>query len=350
MKIGDFDIQNFGSPYFIAEIGANHNGDVDLAKKLIDAAKAAGWHAAKFQSWSKESIFSRKVYEENFFLSDDYRNRTDHTLESIVEKFSTPADDLRELSNYCASVGIDFCCTPFSKDEADLLVDELKVPFIKVASMDCNNYQFLDYLARKGIPVVLSTGLAALHEIDRAVETIQKVGNDQLVLLHCVAQYPPKLENVNLNNIDLLRDTFPDIEVGYSDHTIGTAIPLAALAKGACLIEKHVTLDKEMFGWDHKVSATPDEMAKIATEGMDIVKSLGNKRRIVSPEDLTTREAYRRSIVSARAIPEGKVIERADLDVKRPGTGLSPEHIHLLVGRLARRNIEADVVISEDDY
>jgi N-acetylneuraminate synthase len=350
MRIGDHEIRNFANPYLIAEIGANHNGDVAIARQLIDAAKEAGWQAAKFQSWSAESIFSRTVYEQNYFLSDDYRNRRDFTLREIVDEYSTTFDELRQLARYCREIGIDFCCTPFSRAEVDFLIDELDVPFVKIASMDCNNYPFLDYVARRGKPIVLSTGLASLHEIDRAVETIERAGNSALVLLHCVSQYPPKLENVNLNNMDLLRSIYPDYAVGFSDHTIGTAIPLAAIAKGAAIIEKHITLDKTMSGWDHKVSATPEEMMVVARDGRQIVTALGAPRRRVTPEDMQTRAAYRRSVVSAREIPEGKRIERADLDAKRPGTGLPPEFIDLIVGRTAKRAIAADEILTHDDF
>ena len=230
MELCGVEVANFAPPFVIAEIGANHNGDMKLAKKLIDCAKASGCHSAKFQSWSPQSLFSKVVYEDNYFLADDYRGRDDFTLKGIVDEFSISADELRDLKQYCDTVNIDFSCTPFSIPEVDFLVDELDLTFIKVASMDINNYQFLDYIARKGKPIVLSTGLAAAHEIDQAVATIEATGNTDLILLHCVAQYPPMLKNINLNNIDMLRETYPDYPIGFSDHTIGTAIPLAAIA------------------------------------------------------------------------------------------------------------------------
>lgn len=350
LEIGNRRIKNFTQPYLIAEIGANHNGDMALAKRLIDATKESGWHAAKFQAWSADSIFSKKVYEDNYFLGDDYRNRTDYTLKEIVDEYSVSFEQLSELSDYCKLVGIDFCCTPFSNKEVDFLVDELKVPFIKIASMDCNNYPFLAYCASKGLPMVLSTGLTSLHEVDRALETCEQAGNVNLSILHCVAQYPPKMENVNLNTMDMLRGIYPDYPIGFSDHSIGSHIPLAAIAKGACIIEKHVTLDKSMFGWDHKVSATPDEMTVIAQCGGDIVEALGHGNRRPSPDDMRTRTAFRRSIVSARPIPAGKIIEAEDLDIKRPGTGLAPESLEMIVGRIARKNIEADVMLTQDDF
>lgn len=163
------------------------------------------------------------------------------------------------MKQFCDDIGIEFASTPFSKKEVDFLVDVLKVKFIKVASMDLNNYPFLEYMPKKGLPIVLSTGLSEMSEIDEAIRTIEKTGNRQIVLLHCVSIYPPDDNEVNLNNIDMLRATYEYL-VGFSDHTIGTSIPLAAVAKGACMIEKHFTLDKEMFGWNYKVSATLEEI------------------------------------------------------------------------------------------
>ena len=350
MKLDGHEVENFGSPYVIAEVGSNHNGDIELAKKLIDEAKAAGCHSVKFQSWSKESIFARQVYEENYFLQDDYRDRTDYTLEEIVETFSVSAEELRQLKSYCDEVGIGFSCTPFSPAEADFLVDELNIEFLKVASMDCINYPFLEYLAKKGVPLILSTGLCAMSEIERAVDVIEKCGNKDIIILHCVSQYPPKMENVNLNNIDMLRDSFPDYPVGFSDHSIGTAIPLAAVAKGACVIEKHFTLDKEMFGWDHKVSGTPGEMSEIVVQGQVISIALGSYCRLVTEADLEKRTAFRRSVVAARGIPAGTIFERGDLDLKRPGTGIAPEYLEMIVGRVAKRNIVFDKMLDFDDF
>ena len=252
-------ICEFEKPYIIAEIGSNHNGDMNLAKKMIDEAKRCGADCVKFQSWSKDTIFSEKVYQDNYFLKDDYRNRTDYTLKEIVDEYSINREDHYLLNEYCKKVGIDFNSTPFSKSEVDLLVDELDVPFIKIASMDLNNIPFLTYVAGRGKPVVISTGLCGLADVSDAVECLQKNGCQKIILLHCVSIYPPADDMVNLNNIDMLRNTF-GCKVGYSDHTIGTVAPLLAMAKGVCIIEKHFTLDKSMVGWDHKVSANPEEL------------------------------------------------------------------------------------------
>jgi N-acetylneuraminate synthase len=277
---------------------------MDLARKLIIQAKEAGADCVKFQSWSKESIFSRKTYEENYFVADDYRSRTDYTLEQIVEEFSISEEELLEMKTFADQVGIDCTSTPFSKREADFLVDKLNSPFIKVASMDLNNYPFLEYLAKKNRPIILSTGLSELYEIDKAIRTIENAGNNKIVILHCVSIYPPKDEQVNLRNILTLQKIYPNYPIGFSDHTLGTSIPIASVALGVCVIEKHFTLDKNMFGWDHKVSATKDEMALIVSESQRVNAALGDFR-ISCVEDQERKTSFRRSIISTRAIKKG---------------------------------------------
>lgn len=335
-------------PYVIAEIGANHNGDLDLAKKMISEAKKCGADCVKFQSWDAETIFSKSVYEANYFLQDDYRNRTDYTLEEIVDKFHIGQEEHIQLKAFCDHVGIDFASTPFSKKEVDLLVDILNVPFIKVASMDLNNIPFLEYIAHKNKPVILSTGLCGMDAIVEAVECLEHNGCKEIVLLHCVSIYPPRDDEVNLNNIDMLRDNF-GYPVGYSDHTLGITAPIMSIAKGVCVIEKHFTLDKDMFGWDHKVSANPEELSAICEAADSGYKMLGQYRRTVQ-ENEERRQAFQRSIVAARDIARGTVIREEDLDFKRPGVGIPPKYISFLIGKTAKRNIRYDEIIKMTDF
>ncbi len=341
-------VYNFGKPYIIAELASNHNGDMEIAKQLILAAKEAGADCVKFQSWSKNTIFSKQKYLDNCFIGDDYRGRDDYTLEEIVEEFSVSEEQLLIMKKYADSLEIDFTSTPFSNREADFLVDDLDAPFIKVASMDLNNYPFLDYVARKGRPVMISTGLSQLYEIDKAIRTIENAGNNEIVILHCVALYPPQDEDINLNNIVSLRNLYP-YPIGFSDHTLGYSVPLAATALGASVIEKHITLDKEMFGWDHKVSAMPDEMKIIVNESLRISKALGS-HRISCVEDASRRNEFRRSIVVTRDLKVGDVISREDCDFKRPGTGIQPGEIGYVVGRKLKRDIESDQILSWNDF
>ncbi len=342
------EVKEFGKPYVIAEIGANHNGDMELAKKMIDIAKECGADCVKFQSWTKESIFSKKVYGDNFFLRDDYRNRTDYTLEQIVDKYHIGIQQHRDLKAYCDKVGIDFASSPFSKAEVDLLVDELDVPFVKVASMDLNNTPFLKYIASKGKPVVLSTGLCGIADISDAVTTLKDNGCDNIFVLHCVSIYPPKDEQVNLNNIDLLRMAF-GLPTGYSDHTLGIIAPIMSISKGVCIIEKHFTLDKNMVGWDHKVSANPEELKAICEAAVHGYLMLGSHQKIVN-EDQERREAFQRSIVAARRIRKGEIITEADIDYKRPGTGIPPKFYQFVIGKEAKRDIEFDEILQMSDF
>ena len=342
------DLLNYCTPYVIAELGSNHNGDMDLAKKMIIQAKEAGADCVKFQSWSKDTIFARKKYEDNYFIADDYRDRDDFTLEEIVDAYSISETELLEMKAFADEIGIDCTSTPFSKAEADFLVDKIGTPFIKVASMDLNNYPFLEYLAKKNKPMMISTGLSELFEIDKAVKTIEDAGNNQIVILHCVSTYPPEDKDVNLNNIKTLMTSYPDYPIGFSDHTLGVAIPLAAVALGACVIEKHFTLDKNMEGWDHKVSATQDEMAEIVDNAGRISEALGSFRITASESDEKKQE-FRRSIVITRDLKAGDEIQIEDMDYKRPGGGLEPGMTDFLIGRKVNKDLTLDHIITKDD-
>lgn len=338
----------YGRPYVIAEIGANHNGDMDLAKKMIFEAKNCGADCVKFQSWTKDSIFSKQVYDDNYFLSDDYRNRTDFNLESIVDKYHIGIQEHKILKEYCDEIGIEFNSTPFSKQEVDLLVDELKVSFVKVASMDLTNIPFLKYIAKKKVAVIISTGLSGLSDVSDAVLCLKENGCPEIILLHCVSIYPPDDDQVNLNNIDMLRQTF-GCKVGYSDHTLGVIAPIISIGKGVCVIEKHFTLDKNMVGWDHKISANPTELQVICEAAKLGHKMLGSFTKVVN-ENQERREAFKRSIVAARFIKKDQIITEEDLDYKRPGTGISPQYYNFIIGKRAKRDISYDELIMMEDF
>ena len=323
-------------PYIIAEIGSNHNGDMNLAKKLVESAKRAGADCVKFQFFSTTNLFSSKNYQLNPKLKD------------TVSKYAMSENNLAKMKIYAEKLNIDFAVTPFSKQGADFLVEKLNVDFIKVASMDLNNLDFLEYISKKKKPIVLSTGLSNSSEIKEAVKTIKKAGNKRIVLLHCISSYPPRDNEINLNNIDNLSKTYP-YPVGFSDHTIGTSISLAAIAKGACIIEKHFTLDKTMEGWDHKISADEKDMKILTKESKKVFIALGSYKR-TRTEDKNTLGLFRRSIVAAKNIKKGEVFTEELIDVKRPGTGLSPNLKKLLIGKIAKRDISYDEIIKIDDF
>lgn len=342
------EIYNFSQPYIIAELGANHNGDMSLARQLIIQAKKSGADCVKFQSFSKNSIFSRKKFEDNYFIADDYRDRTDFTLEEIVDTYSISEDELLEMKKFSDEIGIDCTSTPFTKKEADFLVGKFNTPFIKVASMDLNNYPFLEYLAKKGRPMIISTGLSELYEIDKAIKTIEEAGNNQITILHCVASYPPEDSNINLNNIKTLMATYPEYPIGFSDHSLGSVIPLAAVSLGACLIEKHFTLDQNMEGWDHKVSATKVEMQNIVEGSKRIVHAMGSFRISATESDEQKRE-FRRSIVITKNMKKGDTIKSEDLSYKRPGDGLDPEITEFLIGLKVNKDLQYDHILTKLD-
>lgn len=332
----------YDRPYIIAEIGANHNGDIEIAKKLIDKAKVCGANCAKFQSWTKESLMSKVIFE------DAYKASGSDALEKSVDKYSVSEEELKDLADYCDSIGIDFNSTPFSEKEVDFLTDKIHVKFIKVASMDLNNLRFLAYIAKKKLPVVLSTGLGSLATVCEAVECLKDNGCPEVVLLHCISNYPPEDTDLNLNNIDMFRKTL-DVKVGFSDHSIGVLAPTLSMAKGVCIIEKHFTLDKSMDGWDHSISADPAELKVICENAERAYKMLGSyTKKMVEPKD--KRDAFQRSIVAANDIKKGQIIQECDLGYKRPGTGLSPNDSRFIVGKEAKRDISYDEIIRFEDF
>ena len=345
VRFGDVEVGEGRPPYVIAEIGSNHNGDMDLCRRLIDAAVACGADAVKFQSWTDKSLVSKIEYERNTEFAD--KKRHFGTLKEMVTSYQFTVEQHREAAAYCREKGITFCSSPFATDEVDLLVS-LDVPFLKVASMDIVHLPLLRHVARTGKPVLLSTGMATLAEIEQAVETIRGEGNEQIVLLHCISIYPPEDDTIHLRNIEMLRDTF-GLPVGFSDHSIGTAVPLAAIALGACLIEKHFTLDKDMEGWDHWISADPAELEVIAKDGRKVFAALGHRERVVSPAEMEKRKKFRRSLVTARELPVGHVLTEADIEAKRPGTGIAPDEMRYVLGRPLKRAFGADEVIEWND-
>jgi N-acetylneuraminate synthase len=341
VKVGQYSVGPGHPAYIIAEVGSNHNGDMALCRRLIEAAAEAGAHAVKFQSWNETSLIAEEEYGRNTQYSD--KKKHFGSLREMVRAYQFTAEQHREARKYCDAAGIAFCSTPFSIEEVDLL-EALDVPFFKIASMDIVHLPLLRYVARKGRPVMISTGMSTLAEIEQAVETVRDEGNSQIVLLHCVSIYPPEYGTIHLRNIHTLEQAF-EVPVGFSDHTLGTAIPLAAIAIGARVIEKHFTLDQEMSGWDHAISANPVEMKTIVQEGKNIFYALGSHQRRVSPAELEKRKKFRRSLVPRRAMQKGTVLAEQDFLAKRPGTGISPDELNYVVGRKLASDLSKDQVV-----
>lgn len=330
-------VSDYGRPYIIAEVNSSHNGNVETARQMIDAAVAAGCDCVKFQSWSAKSLYSKSYYKKN------------PIAERFVRKLSLTPDQLKEMADYCGEKGIGFSSTPYSEEEVAFLAEECRVPFIKIASMEINNLGFLRYIGNKQLPVILSTGMAEMEEVERAVRALEETGNRQIILLHCVSIYPTKVETVNLNNILGLRERFPDYPVGFSDHTLGSAAAIAAVALGAAALEKHITLDSKKIGMDNQMAMEPGALRELVLDCRNIQLALGSKKRTVLPEEYTQRRNMRRSVIAVRDISEGEILKKEDLDVKRPGTGIPPERMEELIGRITKCKIEADTVIEESD-
>ncbi len=324
-------------PYIIAELNSSHNGSLETAKKMIDAAKNCGCDCVKLQSWSAESLYCDEYY------------RANPIAKRIVSKFALDEAAVAALAEYSAERGIGLSSTPYSEREADFLADTIRAPFIKIASMEINNLPFLRYIAEKGVPMILSTGMASEAEIRTAVQAIGETGNRQLCILHCVSVYPAKPEIINLNNILMLRDMFPEYPIGYSDHTLGTAVAAAAAAMGAAVIEKHFTLDRTKMGMDNSMATEPAEMKALVDACREVHAAMGSRARVLLPEEEEMKLRMRRSITAAREIPAGTVITAADCEAKRPGDGISPDRIGEVIGKTAVRTITKGSLIRPED-
>ena len=331
-----------GEPCFIiAEAGVNHNGDVKLARKLLEVAKEAGADAVKFQTFKAEEVVTPNAQKA------EYQKGTTDEKESqfeMLKKLELSTENFEELSDYAQKKGIIFLSSPFDNGSVDLL-DEMGVPAFKVGSGEITNLPLLKHIARKKKPVILSTGMATLGEIEEALATIGQDGVDEIILLHCVSCYPAKIEDVNLRAIETLRQAFR-LPVGLSDHTAGITVPIAATALGACTIEKHFTLDKKLPGPDHRASLEPRELRDMVKAIRDVEKALGNGIKRLNIAEEENRKAARRSIIARVDIPAGAVITEDMLDVKRPGNGLEPKLINLIIGREAKANIMSGEVMT----
>lgn len=323
-------------PYIVAELNSSHGGKIDTAKEMINAAKECGCDCVKFQSWSPETLYSDEYYKDN------------PIAKRFVKKFSLTSEQLLELSLYCKEIGIDFSSTPYSNDEVDFLVDKTEAPFIKIASMEINNIPFLKYIAGKGIPIVLSTGMSTLDEIREAVKAIESTGNNQLCILHCVSVYPAPSEIINLNNLITLQEEFPDYVIGYSDHTIGYEVAAASIAMGAVLVEKHFTLDNEKMGMDNNMATEPKEMKSLVDACHNVFNALGSKERSLLNGEEEQRLKMRRSLVTTREVHPGEKLSYNDIEFKRPGDGITPEHLDEIIGKTVNTYIPKGYLIRKE--
>ncbi len=330
-----------GAPCFvIAEAGVNHNGSVETACRLVDAAREAAADAVKFQTFIADQLATPDAPKA------EYQRETTGAGQSQLEmlrslELSEAAH--QEILAHCRRRGILFLSTPFDEASADLL--DAMVPAFKISSGDLTNSGFLAHIARKGKPILLSTGMAHLAEVEQAVATIREAGNQDIVLLQCVTNYPAAPADVNLRAMRTMADAF-HVPVGYSDHTVGNEVAFAAVALGACVIEKHVTLSRDLPGPDHKASIEPRELSELVRGIRAVEASLGTGSKEPAASEAATAAVARRSLVAAATIPAGGVLTDEAVTVRRPGTGLPPSMRAHVVGRTARVLIPKGTVIS----
>ncbi len=320
-------------PYVIAEIGINHNGSVELAKEMIDAAKSSLANCVKFQ------LFITDDYISNFAGKADYQNTDTFKNESqkeIIKKAELSIDQIVELKDYCKSKNIDFLCTPFEINSLKKLI-KLEPEAIKISSCNLTNYPFLKKAALSKIPILLSTGMGTMKEVEKAV-AIFRNENCPLLLFQCTSNYPSKEENANLNVLKTFKKKF-DVPLGFSDHTKGNMCAIISVALGALIIEKHFTTSKDLPGIDQKASITPQELKSLVTELRNSKLILGSYKKDRSEEEKSTFKALRRSLVASRNINKGEVLTIDMINIMRPGNGLSTEFIDMIIGNSCNKNI-----------
>ena len=345
--LGTTEIRPIGRPYVIAEIGVNHEGSLERAMNLIDLAKEGGADAAKFQTYKAELLTIRN--SPAYWDQSKEPTPTQYELFKKLDMFGP--DDFLALADYCGQVGIDFVSTPFDLNAVDFLAPLM--PYFKVASADITNVPLLRRVGRYGKPVLLSTGASNVAEIDSAIEILHTSGCSQVGLLHCILSYPTDESDAHLRMIAGLIERYPEAVIGYSDHTVprhGLPSLMAAWLLGASILEKHFTHDKSLVGNDHYHAMDRDDLANFRREQDHMLRLLGSEtERRVQTNEVQSRAQARRSIVFASNLSRGTILTENDLIAKRPGTGVSPEHWDIVVGKRLRRDVIEDTQLKFDD-
>lgn len=340
VAIGSSEIGSGRPCYVIAEAGANHNQNLDTALRLIDVAAESGADAVKFQTYTGRDLYSTKT--PRFDYLGDLGSKPAHEL---LDELALPREWQPRLSEYAQSLGIDFLSSPFDREAVDQL-DELDVPAFKVASFEIVDLGLLEYIGSKGRPVIVSTGMATLGEIEEAIAALSSDGDPGVCLLQCASVYPAPPHVMNLRAMEMMRQAF-GCPVGLSDHTLGIHVSVAAVAMGASIIEKHFTLDRSSKGPDHPFAIEPGELSQLVAQIRDVESSLGDGRKS-GPSDEEAAEMYakaRRSLIAACDIPRGTRLTSEMITVKRPGFGIQPRYLEAVVGRTTSTDIEADEVL-----
>lgn len=336
IRIGNKWIGENHPTYFIAEIGANFDGSIDKAKRLIDAAKEAGADCAKFQTFSTPKIVSEGGFSR--MQLKGVHGSWGRTVSDVFKDVEFPIAWHQEIADYCKQVGIDFSTSPYFKEAVDLCVT-LDVPFIKIGSGDITWLEMLDYIARKGKPVMLATGDATMSEIDEAVRTIEATGNKDFVLMQCITNYPSKIDSANVNVLKTYQSAF-DVLTGYSDHAPGHVVALASTVIGGRVIEKHFTLNKKDQGPDHPHSMEPNEFKFMVDSVREVERAMGSTRKEVVAEEGETVYVQRRCLYAKNDLKKGQVVAEEDIDVLRPALGIPPKFKSIIIGKTCKEDIE----------
>lgn len=326
--------------YIIAEAGVNHNGSLELAKNLVDKAKEAGADCVKFQTFIASQIVSKNAVKADYQKKQTAKSESQHEM---LKKLELSFDDFIELNNYCKEIGIEFLSTAFDFESIDFL-NQLGMQVWKIPSGEITNLPYLIKIAKLNKKVILSTGMSTMREIEDAVNILKDHGASELIILHCTTEYPTPYEDVNLNAMLAIKEKF-GYEVGYSDHTMGIEVPIAAVALGAKVIEKHFTLDRTMDGPDHKASLEPSELKTMVDAIRNIELSMGTGIKEPADSEKKNIAIARKSIVANRSIKKGEILTEQNLTVKRPGDGISPMKWFEIIGTKAIRDFEEDELI-----
>lgn len=321
----------------IAEAGVNHNGSVRIAKELCLAAKNAGADVVKFQTWITEKIITKTVKQADYQIENTKNEQSQYDM---LKSMELSFDQFREIKAYCDEIGIMFASTADEKESFDFLID-LGVPFIKLGSGEICNIPYLRYVGSKKLPVIISTGMSSLSDVEISLQALREGGATDITVLHCTTNYPCPFDTVNLKAMDTLREAF-QLPVGYSDHTIGIEVPISAVARGAVVIEKHFTLDRNMEGPDHLASTEPDEFKKMIDSIRNIEKALGTGIKTPGIEEINISKVILKKIVAARKITKGTIISNEDICIKRSASGLPCKLWDYVVGSKAPRDFEVD--------
>lgn len=336
-----------GQPaYVIAEAGSNHNRDLPTAIRLIDAAASAGADAVKFQTYTAEGLYSRKTPTMSY-LEDGDLLKEQETVWELIKRIEMPWDWHADLAEHAATLGIDFLSTPFQEDAVDVL-EAVGVPAYKIASYEVTHLPLIQRCARTGKPLLLSTGMASLGDIEGALDVINAAGLDQVAVLHCAINYPPRFEDLNLATIPMLGAAF-GVPIGWSDHTMGHTADVAAIALGCKVIEKHFTLSRDQEGPDHPFALEPAELAAMVTAIRDCEAALGSSVKRVTEAEAEMFRLGRRSLVATRDLAAGVRLRREDIAVKRPGIGIPVPEMELLIGRSLVHAVEQDHILTWPD-